>query len=336
MVRMHKGSNSRLSVAPMIDWTDTHCRTFHRICAPGALLYTEMIHANAILKGDREKLLEKCHSQHPVAIQLGGSDDAALAGAASICAEAGFDEINLNCGCPSDRVQAGRFGACLMREPEWVASLVAAMRAAVPTGVPVTIKCRLGVDDDDDFEGFLRFVDTVAAAGCNKFVVHARNAWLKGLSPKENREVPPLKYAWGYQLKHLRPELEVILNGGIADLESVNTHLKEVDGVMLGRVAYHTPYVLHEIDAAMHGRGIRERRELVEAFRPYVEAKLEQGVPLPAMTRHVLGIFQGEPGGRRFRQILSEGAHAAGAGWGLVERALDAQSETRSNLYRIR
>lgn len=328
MVRMQNSTLRTISVAPMIDWTDTHCRTFHRICAPDALLYTEMIHANAVLKGDRTKLLEKCRTQHPLAIQLGGSDPDALGRAAAVCAEAGFDEINLNCGCPSDRVQAGRFGACLMNEPAHVADIVAAMRAAVPDTMPVTVKCRLGVDDDNDFEKFLGFIDTVASAGCTSFVVHARNAWLKGLSPKENREIPPLKYDWAYRLKTLRPALRVVLNGGIATLDDVRSHLEQVDGVMLGRAAYHTPYVLHSIDAVLAGRPMRSRAALVEAYRPYVESKLDAGVPLSAMTRHILGIFQGEPGGRKFRQLLSEGAHQKGADWRLVDRALNAQAET--------
>lgn len=336
MVGMQPSPTPRLSVAPMIDWTDTHCRTFHRICAPSALLYTEMIHANAILKGDRAKLLEKCITQHPVAVQLGGAEASALAGAASICADAGFDEINLNCGCPSDRVQAGRFGACLMHEPNHVADLVSSMRQAVPASIPVTVKCRLGVDDDNDFEKFLAFIDTVAAAGCTAFTIHARNAWLKGLSPKENREIPPLKYDWAYTLKQLRPALHITLNGGIADLPAVQTHLARIDGVMLGRAAYHTPYTLHEIDAALSGQSTQTRGALIAAYRPYVEAKLDAGVPLAAMTRHILGVFQGEPGGRKFRQVLSEGAHQNGADWGLVTRALEAQLASASDLYRIR
>ncbi|MGO4774767.1 tRNA dihydrouridine(20/20a) synthase DusA, partial [Lysobacter sp. 2RAB21] len=213
----------RLSVAPMMDWTDSHCRVFHRVLAPHARLYTEMVHANAVIHGDRARLLAMDPVEHPVALQLGGSEPALLAQAARIGAERGFDEINLNCGCPSDRVQAGRFGACLMREPALVAASVAAMVAACD--VPVTVKCRLGVDDDHRFEGFLAFIDEVAAAGCGMFVVHARNAWLKGLSPKENREVPPLRYDWAYRLKRERPHLQVIVNGGIATPEEAASHL---------------------------------------------------------------------------------------------------------------
>ncbi len=311
----------RLCVAPMMDWTDTHCRSFHRLLAPHARLYTEMVHANAVIHGDRSRLLAKDDSQHPVALQLGGSEPALLAQAARIGAEYGFDEINLNCGCPSDRVQAGRFGACLMREPTLVADCVAAMIDAVPLS-PITVKCRLGVDDDHEWERFLGFVDTIAAAGCSLFVVHARNAWLKGLSPKENREVPPLRYDWAYRLKRERPQLQVIVNGGIADFNEAHAHLDHADGAMLGRAAYHEPYLLHRLDAAWFDGDTRSRGDLLRAWQPYVEAQLARGVALKHMTRHVLGLFHAERGGRAFRQILSEGAHRAGANWSLVEQAL--------------
>src|SRR5690606_27987233 len=253
--RLHTryAASVRLSVAPMMDWTDTHCRVFHRILAPHARLYTEMVHANAVIHGDRARLLALDPVEHPVALQLGGSDPELLARAARIGAEAGFDEINLNCGCPSERVQAGRFGACLMREPSLVAASVAAMIesiAALPDPVPVTVKCRLGVDDDHDYGRFLAFVDEVAAAGCRMFVVHARNAWLKGLSPKENREVPPLRYDWAYRLKAERPRRQVVVNGGIATIEEATAHLGHADGAMLGRAAYHDPYLLHCLDVA--------------------------------------------------------------------------------------
>ena len=310
----------RLSVAPMMDWTDSHCRVFHRLLAPHARLYSEMVHANAVIHGDRSKLLAMDPVEHPVALQLGGSEPALLAQAARIGAEHGFDEVNLNCGCPSDRVQAGRFGACLMREPALVADSVAAMIAACP--VPVTVKCRLGVDDDHDWDRFAAFIDTVAAAGCGTFVVHARNAWLKGLSPKENRDVPPLRYDWAYRLKRERPGLRVIVNGGIADAVEATAHLDHVDGAMLGRAAYHDPYLLHELDTAWFGGGRRERGDLLRALRPYVEEQLARGVALKHITRHVLGLFQGQPGGRAFRRVLSEGAHRPGAGWSLVEQAL--------------
>ncbi|HZH42769.1 MAG TPA: tRNA dihydrouridine(20/20a) synthase DusA [Lysobacter sp.] len=320
----------RLSVAPMMDWTDTHCRAFHRVLAPHARLYTEMVHANAVLHGDRGRLLAMDASEHPVALQLGGSEPAALAQAARIGAEHGYDEINLNCGCPSDRVQAGRFGACLMREPALVAECVAAMIEAVPAHVPVTVKCRLGVDDDHEWERFVGFIDTVAAAGCRMFVIHARNAWLQGLSPKENREIPPLRYDWAYRLKRERPQLQVAINGGIADEATATAQLAHVDGVMLGRAAYHDPYLLHRLDVAWFGGELRSRGELLCAFRPYVEAQLARGVPLKHIVRHVLGLFAGQRGGRAFRQLLSEQAHRPGAGWALLERAL-ALTEARAD-----
>ncbi len=313
----------------MMDWTDSHCRVFHRLLAPHARLYTEMVHANAVLHGDRTRLLAMDPVEHPIALQLGGSEPETLAQAARIGAEHGFDEINLNCGCPSDRVQAGRFGACLMREPGLVADGVGAMIDAlhadgVHAHVPVTVKCRLGVDDDHDFDRFLAFIDAVAAAGCRTFVVHARNAWLKGLSPKENREVPPLRYDWAYRLKRERPTLQVVVNGGIADLDEAAAHLQHADGAMLGRAAYHDPYLLHRIDAAWFGGAVRTRGELLRALRPYTQAQLAHGVPLQRMCRHWLGLFAGQPGGRAFRQVLSEGAHRSGADWSLVERALAA------------
>ena len=327
---MHAGSpstspptsplTSPLSVAPMMDWTDTHCRVFHRLLAPHARLYTEMVHANAVLHGDRAKLLALDPVEHPVALQLGGSEPALLAQAARIGQAHGFDEINLNVGCPSDRVQAGRFGACLMREPQLVADSVAAMRAACT--VPVTVKCRLGVDDDEHYDVFAAFIDRVADAGCEVFVVHARNAWLKGLSPKENREVPPLRYDWAYRLKQERPRLQVIVNGGIATQAAAHAHLAHVDGAMLGRAAYHTPYLLHQIDMDWFGGAVRSRAALLQDFRPHVERWLAQGIALKHVTRHILGLFHGERGGRAFRQVLSEGAHRPGADWSLIEAAL--------------
>ncbi|WP_149194667.1 tRNA dihydrouridine(20/20a) synthase DusA [Luteimonas suaedae] len=322
----------RLSVAPMMDWTDTHCRVFHRLLAPHARLYTEMVHANAVIHGDRARLLALDPVEHPVALQLGGSEPELLAQAAAIGAAHGFDEVNLNCGCPSDRVQAGRFGACLMREPALVADSVAAMIAALadaPRPVPVTVKCRLGVDDDHDYGRFRAFVDTIAEAGCRIFVVHARNAWLQGLSPKENREVPPLRYDWAWRLKRERPDLAVIVNGGIAEADEATAHLEHADGAMLGRAAYHDPYLLHRLDVVWFGGALQSRGELLRALRPYVEAQLARGVALKHITRHVLGLFNGQPGGRRFRQVLSEGAHRPGAGWDVVEQALAATEATR-------
>ena len=318
----------RLSVAPMMDWTDTQCRVFHRLLAPHARLYSEMVHANAVIHGDRDRLLALDPVEHPVALQLGGSEPALLGQAARIGQEHGFDEINLNCGCPSDRVQAGRFGACLMREPGLVADSVAAMIAACD--VPVTVKCRLGVDDDEHYEVFRAFIDRIADAGCRMFVIHARNAWLKGLSPKENREVPPLRYEWAYQLKRERPDLAIVVNGGIAAFEDASGHLAHADGAMLGRAAYHDPYLLHRLDVAWFGGELRTRAELLRALRPHVESQLARGVYLKHITRHLLGLFGGERGGRAFRQVLSEGAHQAGADWSLIERAL-AVTESFSN-----
>ena len=317
----------RVSVAPMMDWSDTHCRSFHRVLAPGVRLYTEMVHAQAVIQGDRQRLLGFDAAEHPVALQLGGSDPAALAEAARIGAAWGYDEINLNCGCPSDRVQAGRFGACLMREPALVAECVAAMRGAVD--VPVTVKCRLGVDDQEEYETLLGFIDSIAATGCDTFVVHARKAWLKGLSPKENREVPPLRYEHVYRLKQERPALRIIINGGISEVAPALSHLEQVDGVMLGRVAYHDPYVLHRLDAELSGTPLRSREALLQAYLPYVEAQCAGGVAVKHITRHILGLFHGQPGGRVFRQVLSEGASRAGAGPELIERALEATRRYR-------
>ena len=313
---------TRLSVAPMMDWTDRHCRVFHRLLAPHARLYTEMVHAQAVILGDRGRLLGFDAVEHPVALQLGGSDPAHLAQAARIGADWGYDEINLNVGCPSDRVQAGRFGACLMREPSLVAECVAAMAAASP--VPVTVKCRLGVDEMEDYGVFRAFIDTVALAGCGLFVVHARKAWLQGLSPKENREIPPLRYDWVHQLKRERPELRIVLNGGLATVEDSVAALAHVDGVMIGRAAYHEPYRLHLMDRAMFTPEVApfERGQLLRAYRPYVEDCRARGVAVKHITRHILGLFHGQPGGRAFRQVLSEGAPRSDAGWDLLERAL--------------
>ena len=310
----------RLCVAPMMDWTDRVCRAFHRTLAPGARLYTEMVHAHAVIHGDRERLLGFDPVEHPVALQLGGSEPAALAQAARIGAEWGYDEINLNVGCPSDRVQAGRFGACLMREPALVADCIAAMRAVVT--VPVTVKCRLGVDEQEEYETLRDFVDGVARAGCETVVVHARKAWLKGLSPKENREVPPLRHELVHRLKAERPALCIVINGGITAVEPALAHLAHVDGVMLGRVAYHDPWVLHRLDAVLSGAAERSREALLRDFLPWVEAQLAQGLPLRHVTRHILGLFHAQPGGRAFRQILSEGASRPAAGIELIERAL--------------
>ncbi|WP_026817007.1 tRNA dihydrouridine(20/20a) synthase DusA [Arenimonas composti] len=313
----------RLCVAPMMDWTDTHCRVFHRLLAPDARLYTEMVHAQAVIHGDRRRLLGFDPVEHPVALQLGGSDPGHLATATRIGVEWGYDEINLNVGCPSDRVQAGRFGACLMKEPALVAECMAAMRAAAGT-VPVTVKCRLGVDEMEDYGVFLGFIDTVAAAGIDTFVVHARKAWLQGLSPKENREIPPLRYDWVDRLKTERPALRIVLNGGLGEVEAAVAAAQRLDGAMIGRAAYHEPYRLHLMQVALFGGEARPRAELLRALRPYVEAQLARGVALKHISRHLLGLFHGQPGGRLFRQVLSERATKPGAGWDVIEAALAA------------
>lgn len=306
----------------MMDWTDRHCRHFHRILAPNARLYTEMVHANAVLLGDRSRLLGYHPSEHPLALQLGGSEPALLAQAARVAEDWGYDEVNLNVGCPSDRVQSGRFGACLMREPGLVAECVAAMRAAVR--IAVTVKCRIGVDEQDPDAALFELIDQVAASGCSVFVVHARKAWLQGLSPKENRELPPLDYPLVRRLKAERPQLTVVLNGGLADFDGALAGLDGVDGVMLGRAAYHTPYVLHRVERALFGGELRSRGELLGELRDYVEDYVAGGGALKHISRHLLGLFAGEPGGRAFRQILSEGGHRPGADWDLIELALAA------------
>ena len=304
----------------MMEWTDRHCRFFLRLLSRHALLYTEMITAQAVLHGDRDRLLGFDAAEAPVALQLGGSDPATLAQAAIAGAHYGYDEINLNVGCPSDRVQSGRFGACLMAEPALVRDCVAAMRAAVE--IPVTVKSRIGIDERDDY-GFLRdFVGTVAESGCDTFIVHARKAILAGLSPKENREVPPLRYEFVYRLKQEFPQLSIMLNGGVRDLDAVRAHLAQVDGVMIGREAYHNPYFLAEIERELHGVEPPARDAVMAAFMEYVEARLAEGVRLTAMTRHVLGLYLGRPGARRWRRQLSEGACARGAGLEVIREAM--------------
>jgi tRNA-dihydrouridine synthase A len=313
----------RFSVAPMMDWTDRHCRAFHRTLTKKALLYTEMLTANAIIHGDRERLLGFDDLEHPVALQLGGSDPAKIAEAARIGAAFGYDEINLNIGCPSDRVQAGRFGACLMREPDLVAALWSAAQGAAGA-VPVTIKSRLGVDDQEPRDALFALVDASARAGCRTFIVHARKAWLDGLSPKENRNVPPLDYALVRTLKRERPQLEIILNGGLRDLDHALTESDGLHGVMLGRAAYQQPASLLEVDARVFGAPAPSpsREAAVEAHMHYLERKLAEGVPLHAMTRHMLGLFNARRGGRLWRRVLSERGVRAGAGVEVVREGL--------------
>jgi tRNA-dihydrouridine synthase A len=307
----------------MLDWTDRHCRYFHRLLSPHARLYTEMVTSAALVRGRQLRLLEHSQQEHPVALQLGGSEPAELAEAARLGAQAGYDEINLNVGCPSDRVQSGRFGACLMYEPALVADCVKAMRDAV--SVPVTVKCRIGVDDQDDYAGLQHFTETMLEAGVGVLVVHARKAWLKGLSPKENREIPPLDYERVYRLKREFPQLVVAINGGVTTVEQVRAHLAQVDGVMLGRAAYHDPYLLARLESALYGEPLPTREAVLRHLRPYVEAELARGTALKHITRHLLGLYQGEPGARGFRRVLSEGAHRPGAGWALLEQALPAR-----------
>jgi tRNA-dihydrouridine synthase A len=309
----------------MMDWSDRHWRYFVRLLAPRALLYTEMVVANAIVRGDRAKLLDFDPAEHPVALQLGGADAAMLADAAAIGEQWGYDEINLNCGCPSDRVQSATFGACLMARPDRVARAVEAMRGAVR--VPVTVKCRLGIDDHDDYAFLRTFVDEVAAAGCTTFVVHARIAILRGLSPRENREIPPLRHADVYRLKRERPDLTVVLNGGVKTVVDAEAHWHEVDGVMLGREAYHNPYTLAAVDAAAWPDAAVPApppAEIVERLLPYVRAQLARGQRLHAVARHVLGLYAGRPGARAWRRVLSELGPRPGATEAVLERARDA------------
>jgi tRNA-dihydrouridine synthase A len=307
----------RVSVAPMMDWTDRHCRVFHRHISKHTWLYTEMVTTGALVYGDVERHLRFNEEEHPVALQLGGSDPADLATSARLGQQWGYDEINLNCGCPSERVQKGAFGACLMAEPQLVADCVKAMRDAVD--IDVTVKHRVGIDKQEDY-GFVRdFVGTVAAAGCTTFIVHARNAILKGLSPKENREIPPLKYEMAYALKRDFPALEIIINGGIKTADEIALHLAHVDGVMLGREAYHNPYVMAGYDARFYGddSAVKTRLQVLEAMIPYIQAQLQaqavRGLKLNSITRHMLGIMAGLPGARSFRQLMSDPTRLAAA-----------------------
>ena len=316
----------RFSVAPMMDWTDRHCRMFHRALSKKALLWSEMVTADAVIHGDRERLIGFSEAEHPLVLQLGGSDPAKLAEASRIAEEFGYDEVNINCGCPSDRVQSGRFGACLMQEPATVAACVAAMREAV--SIPVTVKCRVAVDEDPPRETLFGFVDQVADAGCEVFTVHARKAWLSGLSPKENRDIPPLDYGLVADLKAERPDLTIILNGGIKTMADAADHLKTFDGVMLGRAAYQTPHCLLQADQLIEtGEGVdtlemEAALEALDRYRPYMAARLEEGTRLSSMTRHMLGLFAGQPGARAWRRTLSEKAVKEGAGLDILDEAL--------------
>jgi tRNA-dihydrouridine synthase A len=317
----------RFAVAPMMDWTDRHCRYFHRLLTRRALLYTEMVTTGAVLHGDRARLLGFDPAEHPVAVQLGGSEPAALAASARVCAEMGYDEINLNVGCPSDRVQNGRFGACLMAEPALVGDCVAAMKAAV--AVPVTVKCRIGIDDQDPEAALDAMADAVAAAGAARLIVHARKAWLKGLSPRENRSVPPLDYARVYRLKARLPALPVVINGGIATLAEAGAHLDRVDGVMLGRSAYQEPWRLLAVDPALFGAPppFPSVHAAAEAMIPYVEREVDGGVRVITVLRHMVGLFHRVPGARAFRRHLSTRSARPGAGAEVLRDALRLVAE---------
>ena len=312
----------RLCVAPMMDWTDRHCRYFLRLISKHAYLYTEMITTGAILNGDAERALRFHPAEHPLALQLGGSDPGELAACARIATAYAYDEINLNVGCPSDRVRSGRFGACLMAEPALVADCVAAMAAA--TSLPVTVKTRIGIDDLDSYDFLCAFVAKTAAAGCATFIIHARKAWLQGLTPKENRQVPPLRYDVAYRLKRDFPQLQIILNGGITDLDQARRHLQHVDGVMLGRSAYHDPYILADVDGLLFTSAgpTANRHEVIAKLLPYIEEELNNGTRLHHITRHILGLFQGMPGARAWRRHLSENSHRDDAGIEIIRQAL--------------
>ncbi len=306
----------RLAVAPMMDWTDRHCRFFHRQLSKRALLYSEMITADAILHGDRDRLLGFNRQEHPLALQLGGCDPIKLASATAIGVDYGYNEINLNVGCPSDRVQSGRFGACLMAEPELVAACVSAMIHAAGKTIPVTVKCRIGIDDQDSEAALERFICTVAAAGCTTFIIHARKAWLKGLSPKENRDVPPLDYTRVYRLKEAHSDLTISINGGIVTLDQTADHLLNVDGVMIGRAAYQNPWMLAQVDQHIFGEPATglTRADIIEQLLPYAQRHIAGGGGLHAITRHILGLYAGQPRARKFRRHIAEHACRAGAG----------------------
>jgi tRNA-dihydrouridine synthase A len=326
-------ANGKLfAVAPMMDWSDRHCRFFHRQLTRCAVLYTEMVTARAIKHGNRQKLLSFDEREQPVALQLGGSEPDILTEAAKAGEDWGYREINLNVGCPSDRVQGGNFGACLMAEPKLVADCVAAMRNAVR--LPVTVKCRIGIDDQDEDADLQNFVETVAATGCTTFILHARKAWLQGLSPKENREIPPLNYDRVYRLKESLPHLTIILNGGLESVGHAVLNMSNLDGVMLGRAAYHTPWTLIDSDPTFSGLAapVATRRDAVELMADYIPRYLAIGEPLHHITRHMLGLYHGQPGGRIWRQILSTEGCRRGAGVDVLHRAVDAVETAHAKL----
>ena len=320
---MSETPGARIAVAPMMDWTDRHCRYFLRLLSPSALLYTEMVTAAAIVHGDADRFLRYNDEEHPVALQLGGSDPDWMARATAMAATYGYDEININVGCPSDRVQSGQFGACLMAKPDLVAACFRAMQAE--TDIPVTVKSRIGIDDEDSDAFFRQFIEPLVDAGCRKFIVHARIAVLEGLSPKENRTIPSLNYERVYALKRDFPELEVVINGGFTDRDGVDTALETVDGVMIGRQAYHQPYFLAELEAHLEpGWSPPTRAQVVERMLPYIDRELAGGVSLNSISRHLLGLFAGQPGARAWRRYISEHAHRPGAGGEVLINALNA------------
>ncbi len=318
----------RFSVAPMMDWTDRHCRFFHRLLTRRALLYTEMITTGAVLHGDRTRLLRFDPAEHPVALQLGGSDPRDLAKSARIAEDLGYDEVNLNVGCPSDRVQDGRFGACLMAEPRLVGECVAAMKAVV--AIPITVKCRIGIDQQDPEIALEALAQSVRHAGVDALIVHARKAWLDGLSPRENRDIPPLDYNRVYRLKKTHPDLHISINGGIGSIEAASEHLRYVDGVMMGRAAYQEPWQLLAADPRLFGADAPfvTARQALEAIFPYIERELTQGVRLHSITRHLLGLFRAVPGARAFRRHIAVHAVKPGAGIGVLREALDLVMDT--------
>ena len=312
-----------LSVAPMMDWTDRHCRFFHRLLSPSALLYTEMVTTGAIIHGDTDRFLAYNPEEHPLALQLGGSDPSDLADCARIAEQRGYDEINLNVGCPSDRVQRGRFGACLMLEADLVRDCIAAMLDAVD--IPVTVKTRLGVDEHESYQFMADFVGKVAESGCTIFIMHARKAYLEGLSPKQNRDVPPLHYDWVYRLKQQSPELEIVINGGIDSLAAIEGHLKHVDGVMLGRSAYHNPWLLAECQRQFYDQvAVISREEIIDAMSAYLDHQVREGTAVKHVSRHLLGLFQGMPGAKAWRRYISENAFRDDNNTDLLRLALHA------------
>lgn len=314
--------NRRFCVAPMLDWSDRHQRTLMRTMSKHSLVYTEMVTTGALIHGDAQRYLKYSQSEHPIALQLGGSDPKAMALCAKMAEDAGYDEVNINVGCPSDRVQNGAFGACLMAEPELVAENVVAMQAAVD--IPVTVKNRIAIDEMEEEDTLRRFLSIVSSSGCKTFVIHARKAWLSGLSPKQNRDVPPLNYELVYQMKNEFPDLEIIINGGIKDLNESKEHLTNVDGVMIGREAYHNPYSMIDVDHTIYEDTKQTqptRMEVLESYKEYMQQQMSEGVYLKSMSRHLLGLFTGEPGAKAWRRHISENAHKEGAGIEVIEKA---------------